>query len=379
MWLMLAPPAVGVFAVEDTTAQFVWRSLPEGPLTLRVAGRSTTINSTGGPGAYLIDDLEPGRAYHLELTGRGMRGEGHHESFTTLQRPPGEQLQRIATMNDLHIGVDYFGVVGTMRDRRPSGLEPTANRCARLGMEQLLDWQPDHLVFKGDIVHAGKPAEWELARSLLEPPTLPPTVTWDIVLGNHELKSGEGVAVAEVETWGYDASEPVRVRDLPGIRLVLVETAVHGSDRGFIADKQDQILTAASEADRPVLIMMHHNLQRQDPPWMLPFGIRAAEAKPLLDALDVACPGAIVTSGHTHRHRRRAHRSINVIEVGSTKDFPGTWCGMDIYEGGMRQVVRRIVGPDVLPWLDRTRHAAGTAWGRWSPGTIDDRCFTLRF
>ena len=36
-----------------------------------------------------------------------------------------------------------------------------------------------------------------------------------------------------------------------------------------------------------------------------------------------------------------------------------------------------ISDPSTLPWLEHTRRAAMGAWAHWSPGRLDDRCFTL--
>ena len=96
--------------------------------------------------------------------------------------------------------------------------------------------------------------------------------------------------------------------------------------------------------------------------------------EPLLKASD-AGRAVFVTSGHTHRHRRRRHGPAVITEVGSPKDFPGTWAGYVVHEGGIRQVVRRIARPDVLRWTERSAAAAFGLWSRWSPGTLDDRCF----
>lgn len=384
---LAAPPALWVFAVEDTAAQFVWRALPKGEMVVRVTGvadaadrtdRVRTINVTtdGLPGSIDINDLEPGRRYRLEATGSGLSPRGHVEHFETLRPPPGEPLLRLATMNDLHIGVDYFGVAGTMRERSlGAGDEASGLRCARAAFQQATEWGIDRLVIKGDLVHTGSAEEWATARALVEATETP----WDLVLGNHELKPDAHSAVAEMKTWGYDVSEPVRINDLPGVRLVFIESAEHRTDRGTLANLHDDIIDAARTTDLPVMVFVHHNLQVRDPAWMLPLGIPARQATPLLDDLARVKPTALVASGHTHRHRRRDHRGVQVIEVGSTKDFPGTWAGYDIREGGVRQVVRRVVGPSVLPWLDRTRHVALTAWGRWSPGRLDDRCFTHRW
>jgi len=379
-----APPALWIFAIEDTSAQFVWRALPKGELILRVSplantngpaepARTIEVSTDGLPGSVDIDELEPGRRYRLDITGSAVGSNGQTEIFETLRPPPGERLLRLATMNDLHIGVDYFGVVGTMRER-DLGVDDEASglRCARAAFDQASAWGFDRLVIKGDLVHKGTSEEWAAARLLVEATNKP----WDMVRGNHEMKPDPRSALAELKTWDYDGSEPVRCTDLSGVRLVFVETAEHRTDRGTLANLHDLVVDAARMTDLPVMIFLHHNLQVRDPAWMLPVGIPARQANPLLDDIARVKQNAVVTSGHTHRHRRRSHNGVQVVEVGSTKDFPGTWAGYDIREGGIRQVARRVVGPAVLPWLDRTRHVALTAWGRWSPGRLDDRCFT---
>ena len=58
------------------------------------------------------------------------------------------------------------------------------------------------------------------------------------------------------------------------------------------------------------------------------------------------------------------------------KDYPGTWAGYLVYEGGIVQTVRRIMDPAALAWTERTRRNAMGAWGRWSPGRLTDRSFS---
>jgi hypothetical protein len=65
-----------------------------------------------------------------------------------------------------------------------------------------------------------------------------------------------------------------------------------------------------------------------------------------------------------------------VAEVGSPQDFPGTWTGYVIYEGGIRQVVRRVAAPEALAWTESTKGCFAGLWGHWSPGTLPQRCFT---
>ena len=70
-----------------------------------------------------------------------------------------------------------------------------------------------------------------------------------------------------------------------------------------------------------------------------------------------------------------ASRGCEWAETGSPKDYPGTWTGYVVHEGGVRQVVRRVAEPDCIRWTEHTRQLAFGAWGRWSPGSLADRCF----
>jgi hypothetical protein len=110
-----------------------------------------------------------------------------------------------------------------------------------------------------------------------------------------------------------------------------------------------------------------------------PWGVQRAEARRFVEAVGAAHRHVLVTSGHTHRHRRWAHAGVTTTQVGSTSDHPGVWAGYVVHESGMRQVVRRIAQPDVLPWSERARDAALGAWGQVSPGRREARCFTLHW
>jgi hypothetical protein len=87
----------------------------------------------------------------------------------------------------------------------------------------------------------------------------------------------------------------------------------------------------------------------------------------------------VITSGHSHRHRRRLIDGVPHVEVGSVKDYPGVWAGYVVHEGGLRQVVRRVSPIDCLQWTEETRRVMLGAWKMFSPGTLRDRCFVHRW
>lgn len=68
------------------------------------------------------------------------------------------------------------------------------------------------------------------------------------------------------------------------------------------------------------------------------------------------------------------------IEVGTVKDFPGTWAEYRVYEGGVMQIVHRISSPEALNWSNRCRRLYadfGIDYETYAMGTLDQRCFVL--
>jgi hypothetical protein len=104
------------------------------------------------------------------------------------------------------------------------------------------------------------------------------------------------------------------------------------------------------------------------------------------DGLDAVCAVRhriiAYTAGHTHRHRVRAMTVSRIpsIEVGCTKDFPGTWAEYRVYEGGVMQVVHRMSTPGALSWSERCRHLYadfGIDYETYALGTLGERCFVI--
>jgi predicted phosphodiesterase len=314
-----------------------------------------------------------------------------HQAVHTLAPPPGPELFRFGTLSDLHLGESHFGYRDTIVEERPHD-EPYSVRASRAAFAELTAWGSELIVVKGDITEAGQPEEWDAFGELVTA-TGPPMIATP---GNHDgiedlppsrlrrmLEPSEvprlrtGISPREgLERVGLATPGRVQVRDVPGLRVVLVDTTIPHRRTGQIAVTTDEIVTAAREAAGPVWIGLHHQLNDTHIPRYLPPGIPHAESNRFLDELVAANPAVLVTAGHTHRHRRRHHGSAVLTEVGSPKDYPGTWAGYVVHEGGIRQVVHRIAPPDLLAWTDRSADAALGLWGRWSPGSLDERCFS---
>lgn len=369
---------LAAFAVEDTSAQIVWGDSSPGELSIAFGDRSILVeNRSGGPGAVDIEGLAPKTAYRLSahVSGRGGSGQDvlARARFHTLPPPPGAELTRFATMSDLHIGKRSFGLMKTIVEV-PQPAEPHPMRCARAAIYEAERWGAKAMFVKGDITDRGSVEHWHQANEVLGKASVPLFA----LPGNHDT-----TRVREVEPdIGFDVPravlvDDVFVKDLPGVRLILANTALAQLSRGAIAHRTDGILSAVAESSGPVLILTHQQLHARPVPYYHPLGIAFEEATELLDGLKALGRPTMLSSGHTHRNRVRRRGAITISEVGSTKDYPGVWAGYVVHEGGIRQVVRRVAEPSAMQWTEYTRRAVGGIWALWSPGRTKDRNFTV--
>jgi 3',5'-cyclic-AMP phosphodiesterase len=370
------PASAEVFAVEDDAVQLSWSSLPPGRLSVTTDGVEVSRDHPGGPGALTIEGLEPSRAYRLLVRG-SVPGHTSELTVRTLAPPPGRPLFRLATISDLHLGIDHFGVLHTMRESRRFDFdEPHAVRCAGAAVRESLGWGAQRLFVKGDVTDRGHPDEWAQAGKLLS--GLPVPVV--LIPGNHDVDFPGG-AIDPIDGAGAVGLDLVRAStavDVDGLRVVLFDSTGGAKHQGGVdPTRAAHAVDLVSAAGGGCLLLTHHNFQRSRVPWFWPPGIQPGGGGPFLQAVADANPDTLVSSGHTHRHRRRAVGPVQVTEVGSPKDYPGTWAGYVVHEGGIRQVVRRVESPDAIVWNEYTGGAAMGAWRRWSPGRLSDRCFTM--
>lgn len=376
-----APRRVEVFAVSGDEVQITWSALGPGPGRVRVGDRSIPLTTDGGPGAVTVGGLTPGRTERIaievpsEAGAPARSGAGWSAEVTTLDVPGGARLARLATVSDVHLGSGATGFFHTMTER-PTPATPSATRCLDAAVEAASAIGAERLIVKGDLVDGSDAAIWALAGERLARFDGPVS----ILPGNHERNGLGDIGAAQgAASIGHPRRGRVEVVDHGAVRLVLVDTAVDRRDRGTLRDAHDEVVAAAAWWSGPVLVFLHHQPMCTRIPRYIPVGIPRAEFARFAAALRAANPRSFVTSGHTHRHRRHDIDGVVVTEVGSTRDFPGTWAAYDVHEDGIVQVVRRIDRPDCIRWTDHTRRAALGAWGRWAPGSLDQRCFVHRW
>ncbi len=360
-----SPPQI--WAVEDTAVQLTWGDLPPGPVVATAGSSRAAVDHLGGPGGLVVDHLGPDRAVDVELW---WSGGSVTLPARTLPQPPGRLLARFATISDLHLGALRWGALKTMTDS--SGHEvPHPYRCASAAVAEAVEWGAELLVIKGDAAQHETDRDFAAVGQLADEFDSLPML---LIPGNHDVDGRAGSIPLTVGRRRLPFTRRVDRFDLPGVRVIAADTAVPGRGSGSLARVCQPILDEASGSDRPLFIALHHQLQQGRLPRHWPVGISAPDSTRFLDRLDGIDRPATVSSGHTHRNRARFHRSVMVTEVGSTKDWPGVWAGYAVYEGGIRQVVRRIMRTDAITWTEYSRMALNGLWGRWSPGPLDQRC-----
>ena len=306
-------------------------------------------------------DLAPGTVHELDGLG----------AVRTLDRPPGERLATIATVNDVHFGEVECGILDGWGDPVLSvgpGEPPYPETMNRAAVAEIAALDPDLVVVKGDLTADGRPEQYDAFLHCYAEPFGDRMIH---VQGNHESHPG-----------AHFADVPFQTRHLPGVIVALLDTARPGIEGGALgAEQLDELDALAAEADRPVLAFGHHHVwDPQSTREITYFGINPDDSERLI-ALIARRPAIVGWfAGHTHRNRVRrfdATGDVPWVEVACVKDYPGVWAEYRVHEGGVLQIEHRISSPDALAWSEKTRHMYAGLYRDYAFGSLDDRCFAI--
>lgn len=179
--------------------------------------------------------------------------------------------------------------------------------------------RPDFVLITGDLVDAGSEAEYRRLRELLAPLAMPVY----LALGNHDGREAFRSSFPDLGYWDPGERFLQYALDLPGLRLLVLDTLDQGRPTGALCAERLDWLAGRLAEDRatPTVVAMHH------PP--VPVGMpgmdvyRLLEGAERLAALIRASPNVErVLAGHLHR--------------GVTVRFAGTV--LDVMPGPAHQV-----------------------------------------
>jgi 3',5'-cyclic AMP phosphodiesterase CpdA len=339
-----------------------------------------TRSGTFEVGVHRFDGLTPDSDIRLEVPDPHDPNSTHSVAARTLAQPSGPVRSVVATVNDVHFGelaagqIDDF-TTGPIRRSEP-GAEPYPEVMNRAAADEIAAIDPDAVVVKGDLSLDGAAEEWEAFERCYRDPF---GDRLHVVRGNHD---------------GYrfqtEYAGDQRI-DLAGVTIALLDTVIPGATTGNVtAEQADWLDAIAADTTQPVLVMGHHQQwiagpdadpgeERRSDDY---FGLHPDGS----DRLDEVCarrPSIVAyTAGHTHRHRVRTMTRSRVpsIEIGCTKDFPGTWAEYRVYDDGIMQVVHRMSSPAALAWSESCRGLYADFdidYESYALGTLADRCLVI--
>jgi len=325
--------------------------------------------TTVGPDFAVVHEGTVVRRYDGLAPGAEQQVEGF--TFRTLP-DLGPLRCRFVTVNDVHFGEEVAGLIeGSDIEPvfRSSPEDPHADFMSAAAIEEMVPLDPDLVVVKGDLTSNATQAELDrfvaayggaFGDRLL------------VVRGNHE--SYHHVTFA---------NDPWQRRDLDGLTVVLLDTSIDGEVAGTVTDDQLAYLDdLAAGATQPILLFGHHPIgdRDSDDKSDRTFGIDP-DRSDLFRELVARRPAIVgYSAGHTHRNRVRRFPITGDVawgEVGSVKDYPGSWAEYRVHEGGIAQIVHRISTPKALAWTQRTRHMFAGLFADYAFGRLEDRCFVV--
>jgi 3',5'-cyclic-AMP phosphodiesterase len=310
----------------------------------------------------------------------GLAADTEHEFdgtvVRTLPRPDGELLCRFATVNDVHFGEVEAGRIDDLTDgpirRAEPGATPYPEVMNHAAATEMAEIGPVAVIVKGDLTADGHQVEWDAFEACYRAPF---GDRLHVARGNHDAYRHQSEYAGD------------QLIALPGVIVALLDTAIPGATTGTITPEQiDWIDDVCADTDRPVFVMGHHQQwigSGPDPKRSDDYFGLHPDASDRLDELAVRRSAVVAyAAGHTHRHRVRpmTRSGVPSIEIGCTKDFPGTWAEYRVYECGIMQVVHRMSTPEALAWSESCRGLYsdfGVDYATYALGELSDRCFTI--
>jgi 3',5'-cyclic-AMP phosphodiesterase len=393
-------------------------------VTTLTPGTYQTVYSDSTPTAYHyaeVTGLTPGTAYAYQALSAGQVavrtsmqfpvGVGgsldYDNVFETLTTPPGTYLFTLALSNDLHMGEGESGII---ENGWPPAFEqdpglpayPVVMLDAMLGDLRSADRGADRLLVAGDLTSSGYLSQAQQVKQMLDGWG---TIEQDYFVsrGNHDRSEAGAdwdtcTVVPDTDPVHYDCwgdvfpypLQTLQHYEVGGLRIIGLDTTTLDDAGGTMSFEQlgqlEDVLR--HDRDQPTLLFGHHPITYES--------AATTEAGPAFDidrptALSLQrmysrTPGVFFHhSGHTHRNKRtflldegqNPIESVEFLEVGATKEYPGGYSLLRLYTGGYMVSYYKNRTPLALAWGQRTRHEYYSLYPHYMLGTIADRNHTV--
>ena len=332
--------------------------------------------------------------------------------FTTMTPPPGKEIGRVAWLNDMHFGEGTSGLI-LGNDALPGGGLPPGYKADPddpywrfMGAAAVAEARARGctlLLANGDLTSEARPKEVAESRALLDTfGTLAGAAhlapgddpVYFVTRGNHdrahagELYDGcsrEGAAndcFGDAFSGGFrGASTQFSVSvgtDQARYRFVGLDSN-DPTGMGILPREQLDFLTAELARGEVVIPLFHHPASdtasiTQTPPGV--FGVRPDDALAFRQLLAQHDNVGGVYSGHTHRNNRSTATgtgSVPFFEGGATKEYPGGYTVVRLYETGYLVNFYKTAAPEARAWSERSRGEYLGLYPYYTLGNLGDR------
>jgi 3',5'-cyclic-AMP phosphodiesterase len=374
-------------SVSDTEVIFTWRTDTRGDgWVILNDGVEEKMYDCHQPPTYYhycyLSDLIPGISYSYQLKSGDKFAQTTDRSpgsFTTLLPPSGELLFQFATVNDMHVGEQTAGLICTGEDTcLNEGFQwPDPNNPYWLFMNNSMVQQinnhqnVDFLVVKGDLTSTATQEQFEQAKEILDQLTIP----YYVVRGNHD-RVGDSPEDYFLSIFEKDSSFYSFIHK--NFVFIILDTSNLQTGEPTLSQEQCDWLETelATHTDKKAFIFTHHPVTEDSPM----YSINETERIRLYDAIDGYNNVVAILCGHSHRAEiTYAHPigSIPCVETPSSKEYPGGYNIISVYENGWRQMFYRLNCANCLEWIEITKQEY---WGNAPEllfGDLEDRSFVF--
>lgn len=409
-----APVDVELATVTATEAVITWLTCENGApapadaavTLIRPDGSTHTYLGTPGTPFHLVrlSGLEPGTTYAYTAASNGISApvdRANPGAFTTLRPPPGNRLFTFAVLADIHVGEEVSGLATSSPAELPPGYRserPYAAEMLAAAVEQINAGPASLTLLTADNSSHGRLTELRAARRLLDGLDH----RYLVARGAHDRPNqydrarkdcpGDGDCFRVVFRRGVKGGLEPEPRPVAlvhrGYRFIALDSADPVSGQGVLGADQlawleDQLL-AATRAEQPVVIFFHHPVAEYSTTLAIPpavFGVNQADAQAFL-ALIARFDVRLVINSHTHRNWIAYSPNTGrmpIIETGPTKEYPGGYTLIDVYEGGLMRTWHPIDCRFCNAWRETTRGEYFTLYPLYTLGSVRDRNFTHVF
>jgi 3',5'-cyclic-AMP phosphodiesterase len=344
--------------------------------------------------------------------------------FTTLTPPPGAEILRIAWFNDMHFGEQISGIVtGDIGGDRgfPPGFpvdpeNPYWRFMGNAAVSEARARGATFLMVNGDLSNEAEPESLAEIRAALDHfgrlgsprrndagdflVTKDEAPAYWVTRGNHDrahrgerYEQGRPIPGTDLydtfystfaDSWapGATTSRFTVLAEGPGTRWRFIGLDSNDADRtGVLATEQLEYLEAQlAAASEPAFVMLHHPTGDMNNLIAFPpaaAGVQAADAEAFREIASRHPDHLVgIYQGHTHRNNRTVSLSTGPVpffEGASTKEYPGGYTIVRLYEGGYMANFYKIADPEARAWSERSRGEFLGLYPYYTLGALGDR------